>query len=76
MSWECGYCNRSDDRDEVVDAVCHHCGILVCREHQYSLFDDAFRGPSRLTGRWAIHCAECRRAHHPRSLSIVRVLRP
>ncbi|WP_372669598.1 hypothetical protein [Amycolatopsis kentuckyensis] len=63
----------------MVDAVCHHCGKPLCREHQMVVaLDEAFT-PTRLadtvlsTGLdgsaigFGVHCESCRRAHHGRA---------
>ncbi|WP_410674059.1 hypothetical protein [Amycolatopsis sp. cmx-4-68] len=73
MAWECSDCNAREEEDGkvVVDAVCHHCGKPLCRDHQQPLIDDAF-ATSESDGlipwdRIAIHCESCRRIHHLRA---------
>ncbi|WP_290054904.1 hypothetical protein [Amycolatopsis solani] len=55
----------------VIDAVCHHCGKRLCRQHQLAVVDDAFAATDSdgliPTDRIAIHCESCRRAHHARA---------
>lgn len=66
MSWKCGACGQMDGRGGViVDAVCHHCGKPLCREHQVEVWDTAFRSDKETSWVSTIHCAECRR-NHPR----------
>jgi hypothetical protein len=62
--WECGDCSQPETRTRRVDAVCHHCGIPLCREHQRRLLDPAFSGALIGKGLWAVHCADCRTRHH------------
>ncbi|MHC1560632.1 hypothetical protein ACR9E3_16875 [Actinomycetospora sp. C-140] len=65
MSWECTFCGREErpDGKVIVDAVCHHCGAVMCRDDQYVLWDTDVLGRAT-RGRWAVHCSSCRREHH------------
>ena len=68
MAWECGDCSRPDGPELRVRWVCHHCGKLLCEDHMYALRDDGFRGALTLRAPIALHCHDCRDAHH----SIIR----
>lgn len=65
MVWECGDCSQQESRQLAVDAVCHHCGKLLCRDDQYRLQDPSFRGQFGSRERIAVHCRDCRDAFHP-----------
>jgi len=73
MAWECSDCNAREDDEVAVDAVCHHCGKPLCREHQVVvLLDDAFapvglKDPV-LQNLFPVHCDSCGRAHHGQGL--------
>ncbi len=56
MVWECGDCSQQESLQLAVDAVCHHCGKLLCRDDQHSLQDPSFRGPFGSRERAAVHC--------------------
>lgn len=62
--WECGDCGQPETSGRKLDAVCHHCGLLLCRECRVVLVDDAFGGPLIAPDRTAVHCRACRREHH------------
>lgn len=68
MTWKCIECQKAEgEKDVVVDAVCHHCGMPLCRQHQRVILDDCF---SRATGpldRSAVHCGACHQHYHPRA---------
>ncbi|MEJ2887980.1 hypothetical protein [Actinomycetospora aeridis] len=65
MSWECTSCARveRDDASVLVDGVCHHCGVLLCRDDQYVVWDRDVLGATA-GGRWAVHCRTCRDDNH------------
>lgn len=66
MPWRCAECGRAEQgRKVVINAVCHHCGKALCREHQRHVLDEAFHGHSGSAPSSAIHCQECRSACHP-----------
>jgi hypothetical protein len=65
MIWECGVCSQPESRQLIIDAVCHHCGTPLCREHQYRPWDSAFSGPIASDDRRAVHCRDCRDRYHP-----------
>ncbi|HET6289346.1 MAG TPA: hypothetical protein VFG15_21680 [Amycolatopsis sp.] len=74
MAWECGDCNAREDEEKgvAVDAVCHHCGKPLCREHQVIVgIDEAFAAPPEVLpipgNRSAVHCDTCNRTHHVRA---------
>ena len=52
MSWECAECRRGEGQRTLIDAVCHHCGKLLCREDRSVIADTAFDPP----GGEAVHC--------------------
>lgn len=65
MALTCGECGAVNGRGgAVVNAVCHHCGKLLCRRHQVALLDSAFKG-KRSVPPVAIHCAACSKTHNP-----------
>ena len=60
-TWKCGVC--FEDIEEP-DAVCHHCGRILCHKVNVCRFlipDNAFAGSS---SRKAYHCPDCRKEHH------------
>lgn len=61
MAWSCGECGASEGRDgeTVIDAVCHHCGKLLCRQHQRWIEDLAFAAPRGGAAVQACHCSSC-----------------
>jgi len=63
--WECGDCGREESSTRPLDAVCHHCGLVLCRECRSVLVDMAFGGPLVSGERTAAHCRACRKEHHP-----------
>lgn len=66
MQWSCAECGRVErSRKVVVDAVCHHCGKLLCRAHQNTIIDDAFDTGSEPATIRAMHCQDCLRRFHP-----------
>jgi hypothetical protein len=68
--WRCADCGRPEDRRKkfLIEAVCHHCGKLLCPAHAFRVLDDAFHGGSIP----ASHCASCRRDHHPTMFRVDR----
>lgn len=64
MSWECAECNRREDRDTRIDAVCHHCGKPLCRGDRVEIADYAFSGVAGKLGQVAVHCRACKRKYH------------
>jgi hypothetical protein len=64
--WTCGVCNavegwRMEGTNEQarVDAVCHHCGKLLCRTHQQARIDEVFSQVGRAGQTEAMHCIDC-----------------
>jgi hypothetical protein len=64
--WTCGVCNavegrRIEDTNEQVrvDAVCHHCGKLLCQAHQQALIDEVFSQGGRAGQTESVHCVGC-----------------
>jgi hypothetical protein len=64
--WTCGVCNavegrriEATDEDVQVDAICHHCGKLLCRTHQYARIDEVFSQGGRAGPAEAVHCIDC-----------------
>lgn len=71
MPWECGECGSQEgkkDGEIMIDALCHHCGKPLCKKHRISIEDDAFSNTSTLS-RQAFHCADCKKAYHPRAMT-------
>lgn len=69
MAWECAECHAREGTDKVfVDAVCHHCGKLLCPHDRVLIPDEAFSQVSGPVERMAVHCKECRQRHHPLAL--------
>jgi hypothetical protein len=57
--WQCDVCF---DEIEEPDAVCHHCGRILCDKQDVCRFivdDDAFSDP----GVFAFHCPNCIQEH-------------
>jgi hypothetical protein len=50
---------RPADEDVQVDAICHHCGKLLCRTHQYARIDEVFSQGGRAGPAEAVHCIDC-----------------
>lgn len=65
MAWECGECRSVEGGDIRVNAVCHHCGKLLCREDQRVFPDPAFAVGGDSAGAEAVHCRECASEYHP-----------
>jgi hypothetical protein len=65
MSWDCAFCAREErpDGSVRVEAVCHHCGALLCDEETYVVWDTDVLG-SPAGGQWAVHCWACRHEWH------------
>jgi hypothetical protein len=61
--WECGDCGQPETSGRKLDAVCHHCGVLLCQECRIVLVDGAFGGALVAADRTAVHCRSCRREH-------------
>ena len=64
--WTCGECNAVEGRriegtdEEVrVDAVCHHCGRLLCATHQRERIDEVFGQGGRAGQVESVHCVDC-----------------
>jgi hypothetical protein len=62
--WECGDCGMPESSTRKLDQVCHHCGLLLCRECRHTIVDTAFGGPLVSPQRSASHCRACRWEHH------------
>ena len=67
MIWECADdCTEKEQQGSQMSA-CHHCGKLVCRKHRQMIEDDGVRDvPGQPRSRKAVHCADCKKAFHPR----------
>ena len=65
MAWECAVCHSAEDGTVRMNAVCHHCGKLLCQGDQRKLLDPAFAVGGDSRGVEAVHCRECAREHHP-----------
>jgi len=70
MSWECGECGRREDPPVRVDAACHHCGKLLCRDDRIEIVDIAFASTHGQLGLAATHCGGCRRQYHAADISL------
>lgn len=68
--WECGDCGRPETGGHHLDHVCHHCGLLLCRECCTVVIDGAFGGPMVAADRAASHCRVCRRRYHSLGISL------
>ena len=62
--WECGDCAQPETSRRTLDAICHHCGLLLCSECRVVVVDGAFGGSLISFERTAVHCRACRREHH------------
>jgi hypothetical protein len=67
MTWECAECQSAEGQRSLIDAVCHHCGKLLCRQDRVLIADAAF-DPSggEAADQTAVHCRACSRQHHNR----------
>ncbi len=65
MAWECAECSVREKDDTDIDAVCHHCGKLLCRRDRVLINDDALSRHDGLIARAAFHCQDCKKKHHP-----------
>lgn len=74
MSWQCDECWRADGVGEI-DAMCHHCGALLCAKCRTDIVDTEPVGARPGESRTAVHCASCRRRHHPWSVAFARFAR-
>jgi len=68
--WTCAECEQPERGGVKVDAVCHHCGKLLCASDRIWIHDDAFAVDSRETTAVAAHCKSCKQAHHPRARAV------
>lgn len=64
MTWECAECHAVEGKKTHIDAVCHHCGKLLCRDDQKLLPDLAFSAATGEIGAEAVHCRDCRHQYH------------
>lgn len=65
MFWKCAVCGALDDqKDTLVNAVCHHCGKPLCQQHQVRLVDPRFGNDSENPQPTAVHCTDCKRKYH------------
>jgi len=64
MTWECAECHATGDDRRLPNAVCHHCGKLLCRADQRVIADVAFDPAGGEADQTAIHCRACWRQHH------------
>jgi hypothetical protein len=65
MAWECAECHSAESSSVNVNAVCHHCGRLLCQGDQIVFPDPAFAVGRESPSAEAVHCRECTREHHP-----------
>jgi hypothetical protein len=72
VSWECAECGRKEDRVVRVDAVCHHCGKLLCRDDRIEIADSAFASTLGQLGLTATHCGGCKRQYHAADIPLGR----
>jgi hypothetical protein len=70
MAWECAECHVREDASNKIDAVCHHCGKLLCYEDRRLTADAAFASTSGDSGQVAVHCQACLDQYHVRTISI------
>lgn len=75
MAWECAECSRREDKQFRVDAVCHHCGRLLCRDDRVEIADIAFSSAPGKLGQAATHCRQCKRQYHAADIPLGEVLR-
>jgi len=76
MVWKCGECGAIEGKDEVtidsveqkvnINAICHHCGKLLCQKDRILIKDDVFEGTRIET----YHCDDCKKAFHQNSIAI------
>jgi hypothetical protein len=76
MTWKCGECGFIEGKDKVlvdlveqevnVNAICHHCGKLLCQKDRVLIKDDDFDDKMA----YAYHCEDCKKAFHPNSTVI------
>jgi hypothetical protein len=66
MTWECAECQASDAQRNRIDAVCHHCGKLLCRQDRQVIADVAFDPAGGEANQTAVHCRACLRRYHTR----------
>jgi hypothetical protein len=64
MAWECAECHARESRGNRIDAVCHHCGKLLCRDDRVLIADLAFAGSRGGTDQVAVHCRPCKEQYH------------
>ena len=64
MNWECAECHARETRQNRIDAVCHHCGRLLCRQDRKLIADVAFDPAGAEGNETAVHCRSCLRRHH------------
>jgi hypothetical protein len=63
MTWKCAICGETDGvNGGIVNAVCHHCGRLLCRRHQIIIRDPAFSRDKGFRAS-AVHCPNCKNRH-------------
>jgi hypothetical protein len=72
VAWECAECNVKEDLGTPIDAVCHHCGKLLCRKHRVEIADHAFSAAPGPMGRTAVHCRACKRRYHPADIPLAK----
>jgi hypothetical protein len=73
MAWECAECHARESRDNRIDAVCHHCGKLLCRDDRVLIADLAFAGGR--TDQVAVHCRLCKEQYHKVDVPLGRRIR-
>lgn len=72
MAWECAECNARERTRNAIDAVCHHCGKPLCREHRIEIADLAFAGVSEPISQVAIHCQKCKHQYHATDVPVAK----
>jgi len=61
MTWICAECGAGEGENggAALNAVCHHCGKLLCSQHQRWIEDDSFAASATGTPVQACHCSSC-----------------
>jgi ribosomal protein L37AE/L43A len=69
MTVKCGV--NSENREDALIFVCHHCGMPVCEEHGWVIpaddaFDDSHKPDDshKRISRAAMHCRDCAEQYH------------
>ena len=72
VAWECAECHAREERGCRIDAVCHHCGKLLCRDDRVLIADFAFASASGEADQAAVHCRSCKSQYHKTDLPLSR----